>query len=351
MVVFGHLQTEAALMPAAAAYGFSPVIVDLTGAGVDLFFVISGFVMVFASRDLFGQKYGARLFLARRMARIVPLYWAATTLFLATMLLSPASLSSAAPSLAEIVKSYLFIPFARAGAEAIQPVYKLGWTLNYEMFFYAIFALCLFLPRQKAVGAVVGILVILAGGGLWWRQEPGAIAFWSHPIVLEFGCGALLANARMNGLRWPGAACAALALAGVAGFAASVYFSVPAHGVLRPLVWGIPAALLIASAALGDSGWPQGRLAGLALLLGDASYSIYLVHPILIRVMRLVWDKSGASVTLNPWVFVGGVMLLIVMASVLVYRWFEKPATRWAQEWPGVGRRVLPVPQKATAAA
>ena len=177
------------------------------------------------------------------------------------------------------------------------------------------------------------------------RSDPGVLAFWTHPIILEFGCGALLAHARLNGLRLPARMCLLLALAGLAGLAASVYFGVPAHGALRPLVWGIPAGLLIASAALGDSGWPQGRLAGLALLLGDASYSIYLVHPILIRAMRLVWDKSGASVTVNPWVFVVGMLLLIVAAAVLVFRWFEKPATKVAQGWLGVGRER---PQPAT---
>jgi exopolysaccharide production protein ExoZ len=81
MVALGHLQHEALTLAAAKTNGFSPVFLGLSGVGVDLFFVISGFVMVFGSRKLFGEPGAAATFMARRVARIVPLYWLMTSLF------------------------------------------------------------------------------------------------------------------------------------------------------------------------------------------------------------------------------------------------------------------------------
>jgi len=88
-VAVGHTQRNAILVAAANHREFDPILLDLTEAGVDLFFVISGFVMVFASRDLFATPGGGLVFLSRRIARIVPLYWSMTTIFLTAMLVSP----------------------------------------------------------------------------------------------------------------------------------------------------------------------------------------------------------------------------------------------------------------------
>lgn len=175
-VVFGHAQTEALSLAATKMGGFVPLLVEWTGVGVDLFFVISGFVMVYASQKLFALKGGAATFLYRRLARIAPLYWGVTTFFLLVMLVSPVLLSSGAPTVQEIVKSYLFIPYAKDGAEMMQPVYKLGWTLNYEMSFYVIFALLIGLPRQIAVLMLAVILMTLVGIGLVFASPER----WSH---------------------------------------------------------------------------------------------------------------------------------------------------------------------------
>ncbi len=175
VVTFGHLEHEAATLPAAVASGFAPVLLDLTGAGVDLFFIISGFVMVHASRDLFGRSGAAPLFLARRLARIVPLYWMVTTLFLLTMLAAHV-LSSAVPTAGEVVQSYLFVPYSPRVGGPMQPVYKLGWTLNYEMFFYLVFSVVLMLPARTAVLALVGFFVSLVAVGHVVQPQPGRSA-------------------------------------------------------------------------------------------------------------------------------------------------------------------------------
>ena len=104
-------------------------------AGVAIFFVVSGFIMVHASQDLFGQEGAWRLFLKRRLARIVPLYWAMTTLFLLVGLAVPAVLNSGVPNFQQILGSYLFWPVVSTQG-MVQPVYSLGWTLNYDCLLY-----------------------------------------------------------------------------------------------------------------------------------------------------------------------------------------------------------------------
>ena len=131
-------------------------------SGVDLFFVISGFVMVYASAELFGRRSSPMTFMARRLIRIVPLYWGATTLFLVVALATPSSVSQAGFGLADVVMSYAFLPTSRPDG-TIQPIYSLGWTLNYEMFFYVVFAACIVLPRRRALAAVALLLMLSAG--------------------------------------------------------------------------------------------------------------------------------------------------------------------------------------------
>ncbi len=104
-------------------------------AGVDLFFVISGFVMVYASRDMFGSAGSVAPFLRRRAARIIPIYWAVTIIYLVISLGGLGPVNRPKPDGWEILASFLFIPWPVGGSTLVQPVYSLGWTLNYEMFF------------------------------------------------------------------------------------------------------------------------------------------------------------------------------------------------------------------------
>ena len=129
MVAVHHVQPDAAALARLGGRSFTPSEMLPWMAGVDIFFVVSGFIMVHASERLFDQPGASALFLKRRLVRIVPLYWAATTLFLLVGLVIPAMLNSTAPTPSQIAASYLFWP-AVASSGLVQPVYSLGWTLN-----------------------------------------------------------------------------------------------------------------------------------------------------------------------------------------------------------------------------
>ncbi|WP_246775904.1 acyltransferase family protein [Methylobacterium aquaticum] len=215
MVAAGHAQFEVAGLAARAGLAFTPAAWLPWPAGVDVFFVISGFIIVHASSPLHGRADARRTFLAHRIARVVPLYWLATTVVLALAWARPGLLGTGAEGPGYLAASYLFWPMARADG-AVQPLYSLGWTLNYEMAFYVVFALVLPLGRRAAV---LGVLALLAGLVVIGRVAgplPVALAFWSDPIVLEFACGAGLGLARQEGLRLPGLARLVLAVAGLA---------------------------------------------------------------------------------------------------------------------------------------
>lgn len=268
MVAAGHAQFEVAGLAARTGLAFTPAAWLPWPAGVDVFFVISGFIIVHAAAPLHGRADARWTFLAHRIARVVPLYWLATTFVLALAWARPGLLGTGAEGPGYLAASYLFWPMARADG-AVQPLYSLGWTLNYEMAFYVLFALVLPLGRRAAVLGVLALLAGLVVIGRVLGPLPVAPAFWSDPIVLEFACGAGLALARQEGLRLPGPARLALAVAGLA----LLSLAGEAPALPRCLAWGGPAAFLVAAAALGPAG-EAGRWINPAIALGDASYAL-----------------------------------------------------------------------------
>jgi exopolysaccharide production protein ExoZ len=112
-----------------------------------MFFVISGFVIVHVTKKFHRRTFGPREFFLRRLARIVPLYWIMTSAILFYLLREYGSLARVNLTPLSVVSSYLFIPFLQTDG-AMLPVHGVGWTLNYEMFFYAWFCLALLFARR-----------------------------------------------------------------------------------------------------------------------------------------------------------------------------------------------------------
>ena len=348
-VVVYHAEYDAEAVAARAGLVFEHSELLPWMAGVDVFFVISGFIMVHASDELFGMSGAASLFLTRRLIRIVPLYWAATILFLATLVLLPSTLNKAAPNLWQVVASFFFVPVERSDG-LIRPVFSLGWTLNYEMFFYALFATAIMLRRAIAVATVTAVLVLLVLIGEAVHRTglapPAALEFWSDPIVLEFAFGMGLALLRAEGLRLSLPMRALLAAAAV--LLLHLDLAQP-DGliVLPPLVaYGGPAALLVAASALGHTRKAGPRVERLVAALGDASYALYLVHPFIVRPLRLVVIAAGFAGIGAAWGYVALALIASVVAALLIHRRFERPLMRLLR------RRVAPsIPKTVSEAA
>jgi len=296
---------------ALAAYAvllFHLRVFSLGFAGVDVFFVISGFIM-----GTIGVHEAPATFLRRRIVRVVPLYWA-VTLGICLLSLIPHIMPLFRFSLSDIVCSLLFIPYVNDLGQ-VWPLVVQGWTLNYEMFFYVVFAACLLTPRPRI--AAIAVLVLLALAGLAIRIKGPLSETYTSPLLLEFASGLLLSW--FNPVRGRALALVAMALGAIGFILMSFYGDLAVPGFTRPLFLGVPSYLLVAGAlALELAGhWPT---IPLARLMGDASYSLYLTHGQIVRLIDRVAPSALIAVVAG--------LILPALFALAVYRLFEKPVTR-----------------------
>ncbi len=292
--------------------------------GVDLFFLISGFVMAYTTREWPPETRAWWIFLRRRLQRIVPLYWALTSLKVAAVLAVPALFRNDALTVWNIVASYLFIP-AWDAKHAISPVISAGWTLCFEMFFYIAFAACLAL-RQRPLTVLTPLFVLLAAVGTQREPSWGAVATLLDPLLLEFVAGMWIATLARPATRDRTATWSGVALIGSLALVCSEL--VPAIGghLWRVVAWGLPAAALLWATVSLERQVPFHRWR-VAQLIGDASYSIYLTHvlvlPVMIRVLRGVGDGMAVGAVVSAVLVAGS-----VLAGLVVYAAVERPLTR-----------------------
>ncbi len=313
-------------------------IVDL-GFGVHLFFVISGFIMLRTARG-FGSWRGALVFLTRRCVRVVPLYWLLTTLVLVGAAVAPTLLNSEFGGAGWVLGSYLFIPIAR-GSGAINPVLGQGWTLDYEMYFYGLFAVAMLLPRRAAVPALAAALVGLVALGRTVLPPFAAMGVWTDGLLLEFLFGLALAVAAERGGRLGPLAAGAAVLAGVVAVVALGPLSGHFEGWAPWLREGVPATLVVGGCVLGPR-WRAGRLVVALAVLGDASYSLYLSHPFAVRLLGAAWTATAPS-TAPLWLYLAAACAAAIGTALLLHRSVERPMTDALQRRSLMGGRpVLP---------
>ncbi|MEJ0077354.1 MAG: acyltransferase [Alphaproteobacteria bacterium] len=300
-----------------------PVFVHYTAhfgtVGVDLFFVISGFIMWTTTAR---RERGPVQFWLARIVRIVPLYWIFTTLYVAAALITPESFYVVHLEAAHIVKSYLFVPATHPNLGLIAPVYTLGWTLNYEMFFYLLFGFCLFVPwpRTRFALFATAFLLLVAGGLVF--QPGGAIArTYTDPILLEFLAGVMLAILAPVLMRCGTVAGLLLVVAAILWVAVVYgYGFVPerivSHGI--PAVTAVAGALMIEPAA-------RARPSRLWLMLGDASYSIYLAHPFAQRILLIAVNRTVGVAAIAPTLYVLTALIVGIVGGVICHFVVERP--------------------------
>ena len=317
-------------------------------AGVDVFFVISGFIMFYTTRRARGLA-DALDFCKRRLARIYSGYWP-------FFVFAAAVFAWARPEhfeAADLWTSFLLWPMPLNLV-----LLDVSWTLSYELYFYALFTLAVLLPLRGRIGLLAVAVVAIGCVNLWRHfvlQDFSPERFYLHsfanhflasPFLLEFFAGALLgAVADRLRLGRPGWA---LGL-GVAGFALAGFVNAVVydggieqgyHVVPRVLWFGIPSVLIVLGlVGLERSGWVAPRR--FSLWTGGASYAIYLSHTLfLVATMKLGLNAglSGAPDLAVQAVF-GLYCGLIVAASVAWYRWAERPLHRASKRGLGVSRR------------
>ncbi len=292
------------------------------GAGqiaVMLFFVVSGYVMVISSERLFGRPGARRTFWIRRFIRIMPPYWIATVVLVA--LLIPLDARPVDP--VHVVQSLLLIPYWPAdGLLRPLPVLWVGWSLFYEMLFYALFGLFIMWRREAAVAGVIAVLVLTVIAGLWVPPVSAPLFAITRPVILVFGTGVLLALWRARGgkapawLRW----IVLLAVVPVWWF---VPYPVDADAMgFDFLAWAALPALMIAFAAI--SGPLALPMPGIINKAGDASYAIYLFHVPLAWFWLPAWGRVPFF-DAGPWDYFVSALAATIILAWLFNTYVERP--------------------------
>lgn len=301
-------------------------------AGVDVFFVVSGFIILHASASLFGRTTSVFPFLRRRVARIVPLYWLALivcAVYTAAYNLPPYDGRAISRWLG---LSMLFVP-----AHHNAPLLSTGWTLNFEMLFYICFAIVLPFGRRAAIVALsIGLVAYGVAGALGLLPAWGSAL--ASTLLFEFVAGLWIAEARLSGIRLGRPAAIALFVSGIIAFAVSALFDFRAWSPWRGLIWGLSAAALVGSGALAAE-TSTGRGRHFFGQLGNASYSLYVVHYTLFGFLSRValpWFGHGRLGSMTYFVFL---MAAAIAVGWLVHIAVERPLYRWT-----TGRRLHPVP-------
>jgi exopolysaccharide production protein ExoZ len=299
-------------------------------AGVDIFFVISGFVMFLTSRALLERNDGWRIFLSRRLIRVVPLYWIAiTTKLLLILGASPWMSIRSGVSAEHVMGSYLFLPaLFPAGVDV--PLLPVGWTLNYEIFFYVLCTLAL-LSGVRPLRFASVVLIPLALVGLVYTPSAPIETTYINPIILEFLMGMLVAKGVTSRIRVPTAVASLLIACGIA----TLLIVREPGPQWRMLLWGVPAAATVLGVALMERTWRL-ILGRRVLLLGDSSYALYLAHTFVLPVLGIA---LAAISRLAPWTALVVSVAGSVWLSTVVHTRIERPLTAWLKEQGFAGNR------------
>jgi exopolysaccharide production protein ExoZ len=305
-----------------------PDILQFGMSGVDLFFVISGFVMVTVTRGKFQNLRASLRFLYHRMARIYPTYWVYSLLLLIVYFIRPTWINNAGGNQVDILASFLLLP------SDIVPMVVVGWTLIHELYFYLIFALILLLtPERRLAHAVV-----LWGCGVWmvnalWSSHGPVIRLVSHPLTLEFIGGCLVAivffrtaiKARHDVLLGGSAVAVAISFLGFQ-FYEHATGSIVLSDWWRVAIFGIPALFIVHCLSNAEK---NGYVIHSSLILvGDASYSIYLSHILTLSTFGRIWALFSNDSIADNIIMVPVLLALVLLVGFLSYWLVEKPLLR-----------------------
>lgn len=349
MIVIGHNTYSTAVLGGPTAkfplFGWAP----LLSTGVDIFFVLSGFIMM-----LVAEKGPSRSeFLGSRVARVVPIYWFYTLALVVAAIVMPSILrwTTLTPEL--VLKSLFFVPYHHPVDGKIQPLLAQGWTLHYEMLFYIVFAALLSLSAGVRIGVTLLIFAVLLALPMAFGSGAAIVDFLSDTIILEFAAGMALHMVYRRGWVTPrtAAAAAVLLVAAVWGLGSGALAPLAADydpQQLRFLFWGIPAVLAVfVFLALRT---PDNPIVRFLRKIGDASYTMYLCHTFIIAMVTPIWIRLGFKPGLA---FTFGIVLpVVIVGSLVLYAVVERPLLGVARKLMlPRGRRNAPPRQQATVTA
>ncbi len=287
-------------------------------AGVDLFFVISGFVILMVHYPDIGKRPMLGRYLQRRATRLLPVYWVALGVQLVLTYIAGHSESTA-----HIIINLLPLPTTSG------PIVEVSWTLQFELLFYIVFAVLII---SRMAGAIVAALwfagALVAALFQWTPPLPGA---FYHSFILEFLVGMAVA---WYFRRTEIFAYRTIATIGVLTFAATAIADdmnwIYGYGQLARLCYGLSSGAIILGGA-GASRSAVVQLPALLQTLGSASYSLYLFHFIFVGLFWKTLIATGWNMKLSPLISCPICIVFTIVGGVLVSRLVEYPLINMAR--------------------
>jgi len=300
--------------------------------GVDIFFVISGFIMVVVTQGYYKNIKKAFEFLYNRIARIYPTYWFYTLLVLIVYLIKPTMVNSSQGNRVDILASFLLLP------SDVLPLVMVGWTLIYEMFFYIIFFLMLlFLPQKhlfKALISWIGFIIFL---NLTFNYNNPYFRLISDPLTIEFILGSIMAicfykvNKKVSNIF--------LIVVVIFSFVISIFIYYNyflSKGVIfisgwdRVAVFGVPSVCIVFAFVLLERNGISINF--IITKIGDASYSIYLSHLLTLNVIGRIWSKFSTNSIWDNYIMLPILLISSIIVGMFSYKYIEKPLISYAKK-------------------
>lgn len=300
--------------------------------GVDIFFIISGFIMVFVTTnvDSFSKVIS---FFKKRIIRLYALYIPITLLFIFYK----------KPDVLIILKNIFLLPIFDSGTQFIMPSVNIAWTLSFELFFYILFTIALFINRKKHSIIVMLILLLLVLTGLFIKTNEVHFVFFTNSIFLEFVFGILLGILYLKKIKIPNAITLLMLISALVSFGLLIYngydaiseanFTIDGSASLwRVYLWGIPSFLLVGSilylfpspnSITSESKIGTSIFRKLMMLIGDASYSIYLTHTLIFS--AFIYFQSFFTTIPNGDLLILLFLIAAIIIGCLTYIFIENP--------------------------
>lgn len=300
--------------------------------GVDLFFVVSGFVMISVTRGKFKDKIQAFDFLYRRISRIYPTYWFYTILVLIVFCFRPSWVNNSQGNHADIIASFLLFP-----AQSL-PLVMVGWTLIHEMYFYLIFFVILLFVKEENVCLAImlwGVFVIIFN--LYFDTSDPIINLISHPMTFEFIAGCISGlifykiEIKVPSVLYVSIGCISLILSiFLYIYYCNFFHNFEPGGWYRVFIFGIPSMFIVCLFANAER-------CGLCIYsffvkIGNASYSIYLSHVLTLSAFGRVMNTSYAKSMLSDYVMIAILFIFSIILGISGYYLVEKPLLKFSRK-------------------
>jgi exopolysaccharide production protein ExoZ len=308
-----------------------PHFLEIGMVGVDLFFVISGFVMVLVTQNQFQSTKGVLKFLYHRSSRIYPLYWVYSFMVLIIYLNKPAWVNSAQGNQVDIISSFLLLP------SHLLPLVMVGCTLIYEMYFYIIYSIILYFSPQKKLTywLLLWALIITIVNLTNKVSTPWTKVIFS-PLTIEFILGCFIAMIYKKHPLKNLSAIILLILISITGLVSGFYWHQSSTGHLYPANWyrviimGVPSVIIVYCLVSAEL---KSKLTHKWInYIGDISYSTYLSHVLTFNVLGRVWAYLAKDNLIDNYIMIPTIIVVTILVGSISYKFIEQPLLKLSRK-------------------